>query len=97
MKNLKKGVVAVVASLALTLTACGGSSETSSSAAGGDTATSANGGEINLGVAYETTNYDPSSTSSALAMGTNWHVVEGLYELNMNDYSTRNALAKEHP
>lgn len=97
MKNLKKGVVAIVASLALTLTACGGSSETSSSSAAGGETTASQGGEINLGVAYETTNYDPSSTSSALAMGTNWHVVEGLYELNMSDYTTRNALAKDAP
>ena len=52
-------------------------------------------GEITVGVAYETTNYHPSNTSSALAMGTNWHVVEGLYEFHMHDYSVYAALAAD--
>lgn len=60
------------------LSACGGGkSNTPATTAAGESTTSAKSsapsGQLNLGVAYETTNYDPSTTSSALAMGTNWH------------------------
>lgn len=84
-------VAAVFAVSALALTACssGGSSDKASG--------SGSGGTITAAVAYETDNYDPSSTSSALALGANWHVVEGLYELNMTDYKPYPALAKEEP
>ncbi|MDY6050263.1 MAG: ABC transporter substrate-binding protein [Corynebacterium sp.] len=93
MWNHKRGLTAVIAAVALTVTACSGGSDSPDT---GSTAGSGNG-EINLGVAYETTNYNPTNTSSALAMGTNWHVMEGLYEFNMNDYSTYPALAKGEP
>lgn len=94
--DFKKGLLAVVTASALLLGACSsGSSSTEGS--GGTDSGSAEGGTINLGVAYETTNYHPSETSSALAMGTNWHVMEGLYELNMDDYSTYPALAAGEP
>ena len=55
------------------------------------------GGVITAGSAYTTTNFDPSSTSSALACGTNWHVVEGLYGLDFHDYSVFNELAADDP
>ena len=55
------------------------------------------GGVITAGSAYTTTNFDPSSTSSALACGTNWHVVEGLYGLDFHDYSVYNELAAGDP
>ncbi|QCB28613.1 ABC transporter substrate-binding protein [Corynebacterium endometrii] len=89
MFSKKRGITAAVVAMALTLTACSGGSDSSTTESGN--------GEINLGVAYETTNYNPTNTSSALAMGTNWHVVEGLYEFNMNDYSTYPALAAGEP
>lgn len=89
MFSKKRGITAAVVAMALTLTACSGGSDSSTTQSGN--------GEINLGVAYETTNYNPTNTSSALAMGTNWHVVEGLYEFNMNDYSTYPALAAGEP
>lgn len=92
MKFHRKGLIALAATTALVLTGC-------SAGTGGDTgATGADGtggGTITAGVAYETTNYHPSNTSSALAMGTNWHVVEGLYEFDMTDYSVYPALAAE--
>ncbi|AKK11026.1 ABC transporter substrate-binding protein [Corynebacterium uterequi] len=94
MKFQRSRLIASLAAASLLLTACGGGSGSST----GDSGSTGGGdSEINLGVAYETTNYDPSSTSSALAMGTNWHVMEGLYELNMNDYSVRPALAAGDP
>ncbi|MDO5670976.1 MAG: ABC transporter substrate-binding protein [Corynebacterium sp.] len=97
--NTKKGLVAVTTAAALFLAACSGGSGTDSTGSTDSTgAAGAGSGEtINLGVAYETTNYHPSSTSSALAMGTNWHVMEGLYELDMSDYSTYPALAAGEP
>lgn len=101
-----KSLVALTAALALGLSACGGGgSDDPTEDANGSNDTSDNGGDtggdgapsgdITVGVAYETTNYHPSNTSSALAMGTNWHVVEGLYEFHMEDYTTYAALAAD--
>ena len=91
-----KALTAVLATAALFITACGSSDDTSDAAGGADGATGGAGtGTIISGVAYATTNYHPSSTSSALAMGTNWHVVEGLYEQDLSDYSVYKALAAE--
>ena len=100
MKRHFAKATALLAVAALSLSACSsGASDTSSESKSGDTSSSeqTSGGEINLGVAYETTNYNPSNTSSALAMGTNWHVVEGLYEFDMTDYSVYPALAAGDP
>ena len=89
--------VAVAAALTLGLSACGGSDTTDgeTTTGGEQSGEVTGGGEIVAGVAYETTNYHPSNTSSALAMGTNWHVVEGLYEMHMTDYSVYAALAAD--
>lgn len=91
-----KRLVALTAALALGLTACGGggSDDPTDDATTGAEST-AGTGEITVGVAYETTNYHPSNTTSALAMGSNWHVVEGLYEFHMEDYTVYSALAAE--
>lgn len=89
LRNRSSVLVALAATSALALSACGGTSktETATSDQSGDAAVSeAAGGTITAAAAYETTNYDPSSTSSALALGSNWHVMEGLYELDMHDY-----------
>ncbi len=103
-KNRATGLVALAAAMALTLTACGGDADDDGTTNGGDTTTGADngdgneggaGGEITATVAYTTTNFHPSNTSSALALGANWHVVEGLYELNMDDFTPYKALAAE--
>ena len=90
-KSLASGA-AVAAAAALVLTACGGgqTSPTPQTSGAGPT------GEINVGVAYATADYGPVTTS-ALALGTNWHVLEGLYAFDMVDYSVRPALAKGDP
>ncbi|MCF2707046.1 ABC transporter substrate-binding protein [Arcanobacterium haemolyticum] len=91
--------IAVAAACTLALSACGGKSGStesgSSSEKTGTTEETGIGGPIVAGAAYETTNYHPSNTSSALAMGTNWHVVEGLWELNMSTGQPYKALAAE--
>lgn len=97
-KHLAAGV-ALMATATLALTACGGgSADTATPSEGTQTSTESTApkGELNLGVAYETTDYGPITTS-ALAMGTNWEVLEGLYQFHMSDYSVYPALAAGEP
>lgn len=80
---------------ALALSGCGGgSTQSSSDSTSGGTE---GGGTITAGTAYSTQNYNPATTSSALALGTNWQVVEGLYGMDYHDYSTFNELASGDP
>lgn len=98
-KHMAAGV-ALMATAALSLAACGGSADKpdQSAAMSSDSgaAASAPKGELNVGVAYETTDYS-SITTSALAMGSNWQVLEGLYQFDMSDYSVRPGLAAGDP
>lgn len=80
----------------LGLAGCGNSNSGSGDAAASDGGTKG-GGTLSYGSAYSTQNYDPSSTSSALALSANLNVVEGLYELDFHDYSTYNGLATGDP
>ena len=74
---------ALTAAAAMILTACGGGSTTSTTSTdGGSKASDGPKGTITAGVAYETTDYGPITTS-ALGMGANWQVLEGLYRFNM--------------
>ena len=57
----------------------------------------AEGGTITATCAYSSTNYSPIGCSSALILGATWHVFEGLYELDVHDYSTYPALAAGEP
>lgn len=77
---------------ALALSACGGSAEEDGE---GGSAEAQGDATFTAAVAYETDNYHPSSTSSALAMGSNWHVMEGLYELDMTTGEPYAALAAD--
>lgn len=86
---------AVAATAGLGLTGCGGGSEDTGSTAAADG--EKGGGTITAGCAYTTKNFDPSSTSSALAVGTNWHVIEGLYGIDFHDYSVFDELADGDP
>ena len=87
---------AMAAAATMVLTACGGGSSTSPSTSSGSSDSGAPKGTINVGAAYETTDYSPITTS-ALAMGTNWQVLEGLYRFDMSDYSVSPALAAGDP
>lgn len=86
---------AVLAATALALSACGGGTTSNGGGAAAGSGGAASGA-ITVGAAYETTDYGPITTS-ALAMGVNWSVLEGLYEFDMSDYSTRAALAAGDP
>ena len=86
---------ALPAAAAMVLTACGGGSSTSNGSGGADAAGGPKG-TVTAGVAYETTDYGPITTS-ALGMGANWQVLEGLYRFNMADYSVSPALAAGDP
>ena len=82
---------ALAAAAAMILTACGGGGD-----AGSTGSAAAGNGELNVGPAYTTTDYGPL-TSSALAMGSNWQVLEGLYRLDRTNYSVSPALAAGYP
>ena len=95
-KGAAVGAIAVAAALALS--ACAGAKDdkgTTDQSGAGEAAAEAGDGVITAAAAYETTNYDPSSTSSALAMGTNWQVMEGLDELDMHTFEPYKALAAD--
>lgn len=87
------GGAAAVAGLGLA--GCGG--DTSSSGGSAAASGTTGGGTITAGSAYATQNYNPTSTSSALSLGTNWHVVEGLYGIDYHDYTTFPELATGDP
>ena len=87
---------AMAAAATMVLTACGGGSSTSPSTSSGSSDSGAPKGTINVGSAYETTDYSPITTS-ALGMGANWQVLEGLYRFDMSDYSVSPALAAGDP
>ena len=52
---------------------------------------------ITAGSAYAPSSFDPASTGSAVGLGANWHVVEGLYGIDYHDYSTFKELATDDP
>ena len=87
---------AMAAAATMVLTACGGGSSTSTSTSSSSSDSGAPKGTINVGSAYETTDYSPITTS-ALGMGANWQVLEGLYRFDMSDYSVSPALAAGDP
>ncbi|MDO4612886.1 MAG: ABC transporter substrate-binding protein [Actinomycetaceae bacterium] len=96
MKRLTQRCVATVAlgaTAALALSACG--SGGSSSSGSSESASAKGDGTITAAVAYENDNFNPISASSALVLGANWHVMEGLYELDMTDFKPYKALAAE--
>ena len=89
------GSVAAVAGLGLT--GCGGSSSDEGSASGSTDSANRGGGVITAGSAYAPSSFDPASTGSAVGLGANWHVIEGLYGIDYHDYSTFNELATDDP
>ena len=94
MRSMKRWakVSAILAAAAMALSACGGGSadkKDDGGEAGGPT------GNLNVFAAYDTTNWHPSNTSSALATGANLQVVEGLYEFDYSTFKAHKALAAD--
>ncbi|MCI9128928.1 MAG: ABC transporter substrate-binding protein [Eggerthellaceae bacterium] len=90
------GTAATGAAAALALSGCGSSSSSSSEgsgAAGSATPASA----ITAAAAYSSTNCNPIGNSSALMLAATWHVFEGLYDLDLHNYTTYTALADGEP
>ena len=89
------GSVAAVAGLGLT--GCGGSSSDEGSASGSTDSANRGGGVITAGSAYAPSSFDPASTGSAVGLGANWHVVEGLYGIDYPDKSPSTGLPTANP
>lgn len=70
------------ATTGLVLTACGGGVDKAPSADSSGAASAPGTGTITAAVSYDTDNYDPTNTTSALALAANWHTMEGLTELD---------------
>ena len=92
-KRHLSGLAAFAAACALTLSACGGGDAPKDNA--GDKPEAGPTGTLNVFAAYDTTNWHPLNTSSALAVGANLQVVEGLYEFDYSDFTAHKALAKD--
>ncbi|MBN9643693.1 ABC transporter substrate-binding protein [Corynebacterium mendelii] len=91
LKRRSLPAAAIVVTSALVLAACGGGTDapsatdagsSSDSTAAKDADTATDSSTITAAVAYDTDNYDPSNTTSALALAANWHTMEGLTELD---------------
>ncbi|MDY5128487.1 ABC transporter substrate-binding protein [Actinotignum urinale] len=85
-------------SITLLLTSCAfhraGENTVSAQPAPLATGQPAKGGTIRAAVAYTDTNLNPDTATSTLAVSANWHVVEGLYELDMHTHHPYRGLAK---
>lgn len=84
------GTAATGAVAALAMSGC-------SSNNGGGSASSGGASTINAACAYESTNCNPIGNSSALMLAATWHVFEGLYDLDLHNYTTYAALAAGEP
>ena len=92
-------IAGMVAACALALGACsGGGTAGDGGVKDADSAgKSAAKDTITAQVAYQSLKFDPSSTSSAVALAGNWHVTEGLYDLDMSTFKVYPALAAGDP
>ena len=92
---------------ALTLAACGGgsTSSTSTSTSSGSAASTGadtsgftvGGGILGVGSAYGPSSFDPANCSSAFCLSANMNVMEGIYDIDFHDYSTRDGVCVGDP
>ena len=85
------------AASALALAACNNGDAPADSTGDEGGETTSGGGTITAGSAYAPSEYNPTKTSSAFCLGSNWHVLEGLYGTDPHDYSTFPELATGDP
>ncbi len=90
------GTAATGAVAALALSGCS-SSKSSSASSSASKASSTPATTIFAAPAYQSTNCNPVGNSSALMYAATLHVFEGLYDLDLHDYTTYNALAADEP
>ncbi|HOA03462.1 MAG: ABC transporter substrate-binding protein [Actinomycetales bacterium] len=92
------GAMGAAAAFAGTVSACAPGSSTTTGASGAAGGAKADG-TITAAISYElgTNGYDPMTTSSALTIAANWHVMEGLTEVDPASREVYAALAKELP
>lgn len=88
-------LVALGLSAALVLSACGGGTAKSADKHAADNAAAPD--TITAAIGYDGDNYDPATTTSAVATSANWHTVEGLTELSPVTREVEPALAAELP
>ncbi|GAB3624205.1 ABC transporter substrate-binding protein [Mariniluteicoccus endophyticus] len=97
------GIIAAAAAIVGPLSACGGGDNPNKRTSGGPATQggAANDqGTITAGISYElgTNGYDPMTTTAALTVAVNWHVMEGLTEIMpTGDRETYPALASALP
>lgn len=98
------GAFGAAAGLAVAVSACAPGSDDSGSsdstpAAGADSSELNEDGTITAAISYElgTNGYDPMTTTSALTIAVNWHILEGLTEIDPATGETYAALASELP
>lgn len=90
------GAVGAAAAFTGTLAACGGPSSTTGS--GSDSGSGTAGDTITAGISYAlSTGFDPMTSSGATPVAANWHIFEGLVDLNPVTLSARPALATAMP
>lgn len=91
--RIKAAVAAVLAGgMVVAMAGCGGGSSGGAATAGTSVPDT-----ITAEVAYASRDFLPNTTSGALPMSANWHVVEPLYALDYTTYKTFPALAKGEP
>lgn len=88
-------LVALGLSAALVLSACGGGTAKSADKHAADNAAAPD--TITAAIGYDGDNYDPATTTSAVATSANWHTMEGLTELSPVTREVEPALAAELP
>ncbi|BDZ49372.1 ABC transporter substrate-binding protein [Frondihabitans sucicola] len=88
------GAVGIVTALA----ACSGPASTIGSTAGSSNGKIDKNGTIQAGIAYPlSTGFDPMTTTGAVTVAANWHILEGLVELDPVTRKVYPALAKTLP
>ncbi len=100
-KVTRRGFLATTAATgavaALALSGCSSGGSSSSSAASSSSSEPTPADVITAAPAYTSTNCNPVGNSSALMLAATWHVFEGLYDLDLHDYTTYTALASGEP
>ncbi|WP_406142120.1 ABC transporter substrate-binding protein [Streptomyces sp. NBC_01089] len=90
------GAVGAAAAFTGTLAACGGPASTRG--AGSSTGGKSGSGTIEAGISYAlSTGFDPMTSSGATPVAANWHIFEGLVDLDPVTLTARPALATRMP